>query len=149
MDLKCSHHIKDSPRSCKAAKLALLSSEHGSTKAANLASMALIHASASRGSSALVNVGAFILRNWVYVVTWFGPSWLAPCRGLWFNYWAIFYCVCWIWRSTSVWVAISAFDGIMGDGGGSSPLPDAPKPLGELRVGPTIWKCELLLDTYS
>jgi hypothetical protein len=29
-------------------------------------------------------------------------------------------------------------DGVMGGGGGSSPLPDAPKPLGELRVGPTI-----------
>jgi hypothetical protein len=29
-------------------------------------------------------------------------------------------------------------DDVMGGGGGSSPLPDAPKPLGELRVGPTI-----------
>jgi hypothetical protein len=29
-------------------------------------------------------------------------------------------------------------DDVMGGGGGSSPLPDAPKPLGELRVRHTI-----------
>jgi hypothetical protein len=50
-------------RSYKAAKLAFFSSEHGCTKAENLASMALIHASASRGSSALEKVGAFIPMN--------------------------------------------------------------------------------------
>jgi hypothetical protein len=43
-----------------------------------------------------------------------------------------------IWRSTSVWVAMKASDGVMGGGGGKSPLPFAPKPLGELRVVPTI-----------
>jgi hypothetical protein len=31
MDLKCSHHIKASPQSCKVAKLALRSLEHGRT----------------------------------------------------------------------------------------------------------------------
>jgi hypothetical protein len=36
------------------------------------------------------------------------------------------------------WVAMKASDGVMGGGGGKSPLPLAPKPLGELRVVPTI-----------
>jgi hypothetical protein len=35
-------------------------------------------------------------------------------------------------------VAMNASDVVMGGGGGSSPLPDAPKPLVELCVGPTI-----------
>jgi hypothetical protein len=35
-------------------------------------------------------------------------------------------------------MAMKASNGIMGGGGGSSPLSDAPKPLVELRVGPTI-----------
>jgi hypothetical protein len=63
MDLKCSHHIKAYPQSCKVAKLALRSSEQGKKKAENLASMALTYASASRGSSALVKVGGFIPIN--------------------------------------------------------------------------------------
>jgi hypothetical protein len=33
---------------------------------------------------------------------------------------------------------MKASDGVMGGGGGKSPLPPAPKPLGELRVVPTI-----------
>jgi hypothetical protein len=33
---------------------------------------------------------------------------------------------------------MKASDGFMGGGGGRSPLLDAPKPFGELRVGPTI-----------
>jgi hypothetical protein len=45
-------------------KLALRSSEQGRTNAENLASTALTHASASRGSSALVKVGGFIPINW-------------------------------------------------------------------------------------
>jgi hypothetical protein len=36
--------------------------------------MALTHASALSGSSALVNVGGFIPIIWVYVVTVYGPS---------------------------------------------------------------------------
>jgi hypothetical protein len=52
-------------RSCKVAKVALRSSEQGRVKAENLSSMALTHASASSGSSALVNVGGFIPINWV------------------------------------------------------------------------------------
>jgi hypothetical protein len=64
MDLKCSHHIKASPRSYKVANLALRSSEQGRTNEENLASMALTHASASRGSFALVKVGGFIPINW-------------------------------------------------------------------------------------
>jgi hypothetical protein len=32
--------------------------------------MALIQASASRGSSALEKVGGFVLMNWAYMVTW-------------------------------------------------------------------------------
>jgi hypothetical protein len=51
---------------------------------------------------------------------------------------AICYYVCRIWRNTSVWVAMKASDGVMGGGGGKSLLPLAPKPLGELRVVPTI-----------
>jgi hypothetical protein len=43
--------------------LALLRSRKG--KAENFVSMALTHASASSGSSALVNVGGFIPINWV------------------------------------------------------------------------------------
>jgi hypothetical protein len=52
--------------------LALL--EQGRVKAKKIASTALTHASASSGSSALVNVGGFIPINWVYVVTVYGPS---------------------------------------------------------------------------
>jgi hypothetical protein len=33
---------------------------------------------------------------------------------------------------------MKAFDGVMGSGGGKSPLPLAPNPLGELLVVPTI-----------
>jgi hypothetical protein len=76
--------------------------------------------------------------NWAYVVTWLGPSWLAPCGGPRFTCWAICCRVYRIWRNTSVWVAMKASDGVMGGGGGKSPLPLAPKPLGELRVVPTI-----------
>jgi hypothetical protein len=36
------------------------------------------------------------------------------------------------------WVAMKASVGFMGGGGGKSPLPLTPKPLGELRVVPTI-----------
>jgi hypothetical protein len=61
--MSSSHHIKASPRSYKAANLALCSSEQGRTNAENLASMALTHASTSRGSSALVKVGGFIPIN--------------------------------------------------------------------------------------
>jgi hypothetical protein len=43
--------------------LASFSSEQGSTKAENFASMALIQASASRGSSALEKVGGFVPMN--------------------------------------------------------------------------------------
>jgi hypothetical protein len=46
--------------------------------------------------------------------------------------------VCRIWRSTLVWVAMKASDGVMDGGGGKSLLPLALKPLGELRVVPTI-----------
>jgi hypothetical protein len=35
--------------------------------------------------------------------------------------------------------------GVMGGGGGRSPLPDVSKPLGVLRVDPTIWKVEFSL----
>jgi hypothetical protein len=41
-------------------------------------------------------------------------------------------------RSTSVCVPMKASDGVMSGGGGKSPLPFAPNPLGELRVVPTI-----------
>jgi hypothetical protein len=37
-----------------------------------------------------------------------------------------------------VCIAMKASDGVMGGGGGKSPLPLAPNPLGELRVVPTI-----------
>jgi hypothetical protein len=37
-----------------------------------------------------------------------------------------------------VCVAMKASDGVMGGGGGKSPLPLALNPLGELRVVPTI-----------
>jgi hypothetical protein len=50
----------------------------------------------------------------------------------------ICYCVCKIWRSTLVCVAMKASDGVMGGGGDKSLLLFAPNPLGELRVGPTI-----------
>jgi hypothetical protein len=103
----------------------------------------LIHASTSRGSSALEKVGGFIPMNWAYMVTWLGPSWLAPCGGPQFICWAIYCCVCRIWRNTSVWVAIKASDDVMGGGGGSSLLSVAPNPLGELRGGPTIWDVNL------
>jgi hypothetical protein len=43
----------------------------------------------------------------------------------------------------------SASVSVMGGGGGGSPLPEAPKPLGVLRVGPTIWKIEFSLNTHS
>jgi hypothetical protein len=46
-------------------KVGLCSLEQGRVKAENLASMTLTHASASSGSSALVNVGGFIPINWV------------------------------------------------------------------------------------
>jgi hypothetical protein len=49
--------------------LALFSFEQGSTKAENFASMALIQALSSRGSSALEKIGGFIPMNWAYVVT--------------------------------------------------------------------------------
>jgi hypothetical protein len=75
--------------------------------------------------------------TWAYVVTWFGPSWLAPCGGPRLICWAIYCCVCRIWRNTSVWVAIKASDDVMGGGGGRSLLPITPNPLGELCVGPT------------
>jgi hypothetical protein len=35
-------------------------------------------------------------------------------------------------------MAMMTSDGFMGGGGGKSPLPFAPNPLGELRVVPTI-----------
>jgi hypothetical protein len=35
-------------------------------------------------------------------------------------------------------MAMKASDGTMGDGGGKSPLPFSPNPLGELCVVPTI-----------
>jgi hypothetical protein len=35
-------------------------------------------------------------------------------------------------------MAMKASDDVMGGGGGKSPLPLAPNPLGELRVVPTI-----------
>jgi hypothetical protein len=44
-------------------KLALFSSEQGSTKAENFASMALTQASASKGSSALEKVGGLVAMN--------------------------------------------------------------------------------------
>jgi hypothetical protein len=65
MDLKCSHHIIASPQSYKVAMFVLRSLEQGWVKAENLASMALIHASASSGSSSLANIGGFIPINWV------------------------------------------------------------------------------------
>jgi hypothetical protein len=105
--------------------------------------MALIQASASRGSSALEKVGGFIPMNWAYVVTWLGPSWLAPCGGPRFICWGICYCVYRYWRSTSIWVAMKASDGVMGGGGSRLLLPVALNPLGELRVGPTIWNASL------
>jgi hypothetical protein len=40
--------------------------------------------------------------------------------------------------NTSVWAAMKVSTGVMGGGGGISPLPDASKPLGVLRVDPTI-----------
>jgi hypothetical protein len=52
-------------------------------------------------------------------------------------------CVCNIWRSTSVCVAMTATYGVMGGGGGRSLLPVTPNPLVELRVGPTIWNASL------
>jgi hypothetical protein len=36
--------------------------------------------------------------------------------------------------------------GVMGGGGGKSPLPLAPKPLGELRVVPTILKVSFISE---
>jgi hypothetical protein len=43
-----------------------------------------------------------------------------------------------IWRNTLVWAAMEVSTGVMGGGRGRSPLPDASKPLGVLRVDPTI-----------
>jgi hypothetical protein len=130
--------------------LALLRARHD--KSRKFASMALIHASASSGSSALVNVGAFIPINWVYEVTIYGPSWLAPCGGLCSSCctrWSICCCICRSWRNTSVCAVRSASVSVRGGGGGGWPLPEAPKPLGVLRVGPTIWKFEFSLNTHS
>jgi hypothetical protein len=52
---------------------------------------------------------------------------------------------CWVWRiwhNTPVWASMNASTTVLGGGGGgrSLPLPDAPKPTGELHVGSTIWK---------
>jgi hypothetical protein len=38
---------------------------------------------------------------------------------------------------------MNASDDVMGGGGGSSPQPGTPKPLGDLRVGPTIRNANL------
>jgi hypothetical protein len=56
--------------------------------------------------------------------------------------WASCCCVWRIWHNTPVWAAMNGSTIILGGGGGgrSLPLLDAPKPLGELHVGPTIWK---------
>jgi hypothetical protein len=97
----------------------------------------------------LVKVGGFILINWEYVVTICGPSGLAPTGGLWCICYAICCCVYKIWRNTSVWAAKKVSTGVMGGGGGKSPLPDASKPLGVLRVGPTIWKFWALIKHIS
>jgi hypothetical protein len=43
-----------------------------------------------------------------------------------------------MWRNTSVWVAMKVSTGVMGGGGGRSPLPDTSKLLGVLHVDPTI-----------
>jgi hypothetical protein len=41
---------------------------------------------------------------------------------------------------------MKASDGVMGGGGGKSPLPLAPKPLGEPRVVPTIRKVSFISE---
>jgi hypothetical protein len=41
---------------------------------------------------------------------------------------------------------MKASDGVMGGGGGKSLLPPALKPLGELRVVPTIWKASFISE---
>jgi hypothetical protein len=60
MVLKFYHHINAAPRSWRVAKLALRSSEQGKVNTENLASMALIHASATNGSLASSKVGGFM-----------------------------------------------------------------------------------------
>jgi hypothetical protein len=60
MVLKFSHYIKAAPRSWRAAKLAFRSSEQGKVNTENLASIALIYASAASGSLASSKVGGFM-----------------------------------------------------------------------------------------
>jgi hypothetical protein len=60
MVLKFSHHINVAPQSWRAAKLALHSSEQGKVNTENLASMALIYASAASGSLASSKVEGFM-----------------------------------------------------------------------------------------
>jgi hypothetical protein len=63
---------------------------------------------------------------------------VGPGGGPRFICWAICFCICRIWRGTSVCVAMKASDGVMGGGGGKSPLPFAPScawfPPSEMRV---------------
>jgi hypothetical protein len=73
--------------------------------------------------------------------TKFCPTGLAPGGGCYCGPWASCCCVWRIWHSTPVWASMNASTIVLGGGGGRSlPLLDAPKPLGELHVGPTIWK---------
>jgi hypothetical protein len=66
---------------------------------------------------------------------------IGPCGGLCSSCctrWSICCCICRSRRNTSVCALRSASVGVRGGGGGGSPLPEPPKPLGVLRVGPTI-----------
>jgi hypothetical protein len=71
----------------------------------------------------------------------FGPSGLAPWGGSCCSLWASCCCVWRIWHDTPIWAVMNASTIVLGGGGGRSlPLIDAPKPSGELHVGPTIGK---------
>jgi hypothetical protein len=61
---KWSHHVRAGPRSCWVANLTLATSEQTPLSSGNLDSTTLSHTSASSGSSARVNNGGWVLRNY-------------------------------------------------------------------------------------
>jgi hypothetical protein len=66
---------------------------------------------------------------------------MGPCGGLCSRScmrWSICCCICRSFRNRSVCAVRSVSVSVRGGGGGGSPLPEAPKPLGVLCVGPTI-----------
>jgi hypothetical protein len=69
--------------------------------------------------------------------------------GIFYSCWAIRCCACRIWHNTSVCAATKASVSVVGGGGDSLPLPNAPKSLGVLRDGLTIWKLSFHLIHFQ